>query len=203
MAVLDGLNVHQIRTDLIDAVWTHMGRSSVGFIGVREAPSSFGSGTLVRFGDVVGVLTCAHVLEAVLQEREIGLLCFPIRAGQIQTLRLPLNLTDHIALGSAPWTADGPDLGFLRLPNTIIGDLERVATITNGDRHRQNIISGQPANWTPISVLGGVVDEMTSPPVITEMPSAIAATTTLQVLVNIGNIIVDDASADRFRFNPY
>jgi len=202
IGVSEAHNVHQIRKDLINAVWTHMGRSSVGFVGVRDTPSSFGSGTLIRFGDVVGVLTCGHVLEAVLKQPEIGLLCFPVRAGQIQTLRLPVDVTDHILLGTAPWTADGPDLAFLRLPSSIMGDVERVATIANGDRHRQNIISGDPANSTPIGVLGGVVNEMTSPPVITQMPDAVVATTTFQVLVNIGNIIVDDVREDRFRFQP-
>lgn len=179
-----------------------MGRSSAGFVGVRGVPSSFGSGTLIRFGDVVGVLTCGHVLEAVLKQTNIGLLCFPVRAAQIQTLRLPVNVTDHILLGAAPWTADGPDLAFLRLPGAIMGDVERVATIANGDRHRKNILCGDPANLMPICVLGGVVDEMTSPAVITQMPDGVAATTTFQVMVNIGNIIVDDMGEDRFRFQP-
>ena len=75
---------------------------------------------------------------------EIGLLCFQVRADQIQRLRLLLNVTDHISIGAPPWTAIGPYLAFLRLPSTMIGEVERVATIVNGDRHRQNIILGQP-----------------------------------------------------------
>jgi hypothetical protein len=179
-----------------------MGRSTVGFVGVRDEPSSFGSGTFIRFGDVVGILTCGHVLEAVLKEPEIGLLCFQVRADQIQRLRLPLNVTDHIAIGAPPWTATGPDLAFLRLPSTMIGEVERVATIVNGDRHRQNIMLGQPANTSPIGVLGGVVDEMTSDPVIGQIPNGQTVTTTFQALINIGNISKDDESVDRFRFQP-
>ncbi len=57
-------NATQIQKDVSAAVWTHVGRSTVGFVKVRgDSPASLGSGTLIKFGDIVGVLTCAHVLE--------------------------------------------------------------------------------------------------------------------------------------------
>jgi hypothetical protein len=105
----------------------HMGRSTIGFVRiVYSTPSSLGSGTLIRFGSVVGILTCAHVLEALLKEQEIGILCYPVRAAQIQTLRLPMAATDSVSIGAAPWNDRGPDLAFLKLPSPTISDLDRV-----------------------------------------------------------------------------
>jgi hypothetical protein len=150
----------------------------------------------------VGVLTCAHVLEALLKEAEIGILCFPVRATQIQTLRLPMATTDSIMIGAPPWGEGGPDLAFLRLPASIIGDIERVATIANGDLHRQNIIAAEPASTRKFCAVAGVVDELTKPPIITQVANGTAATTPFEALINIGHVLVDDDNADRFRFQP-
>ena len=95
----------------------YVGRSTIGFVRVKDsAPTSLGSGTLIRFGNVTGVLTCAHVLEALLGEEEIGILCFPVRATQIQRLHLPMATTDHVAIGDPALSFSWPDLAFLRLP---------------------------------------------------------------------------------------
>jgi hypothetical protein len=179
-----------------------MGRSAVGFVRIQDAaPSSLGSGTLIRFGNIVGVLTCAHVLEAVCKEAEIGILCFPIRTNQIQTLRLPMSTTDCISIGSPPWSERGPDLAFLRLPTTIIGDIERVATIANGDLHRQRIIEGEPVA-RHVCGLVGVVDEFTKRLSVVRTADRTVGTTSFDLMINLGNLIIDDEDADRFRFQP-
>jgi hypothetical protein len=180
-----------------------MGRSAVGFVRIQDAaPSSLGSGTLIRFGDIVGILTCAHILEALLKEAEIGILCFPVRTTQIQTLRLPMSATDSISIGSPPWGESGPDLAFLRLPAAIIGDIERVATITSGDRHRRNIIAGAPVA-RHVCGLVGVVDEFTKPLGVSRTANRTVGTTSFDVMINLGNLIIDDENVDRFRFQPF
>ena len=132
----------QIQRYLHNVVWTHTGRSTIGFVRVKDsAPASLGSGTLFRFGNITGVLTCVHVLEALLGEEEIGILCFPVRATQIQRLRLSMETTDHVVIGAPPWSESGPDLAFLRLPALTVGDIESIASIANGDLHRQNIVA--------------------------------------------------------------
>jgi hypothetical protein len=189
--------------DIGNAAWTHMGRSTVGFVRTRDsAPSSLGSGTLIKFGTIVGVLTCAHVLEALLKEDEVGILCFPVRATQIQRLVLPMATTDSIAIGSAPWGESGPDLAFLRLPATIVGDIERLATIANGDFHRRNIAAGEPTSTRKFCAVSGVVDEMTKLPIVTPIVDGIVATTPFEGMINAGHLFVDDDSVDRFRLQP-
>jgi hypothetical protein len=196
-------NPAQIQRDVSAAVWTRVGRSTVGFVRIQgTSPASLGSGTLIKFGNVVGVLTCAHVLEAFRKEDEIGILCFPVRAAQIQTLRLLMATTDSIVIGAPPWGEGGPDLAFLRLPASIIGEIERVATIANGDLHRQNIVAADPVSTRKFCAVAGVVDELTKPPIITQVTNGTAATTPFEALINIGHVIVDDDDADRFRFQP-
>jgi hypothetical protein len=193
----------QIQKHLSDIVWSHTGRSTVGFVGVDDGPpASLGSGTLVRFGNVVGVLTCAHVLEALLKQKDIGILCFPVRSNQIQRLQLPMATTDSVAIGATPWSESGPDLAFLRLPPPILGDIEKLATIVNGDRQRQIIVAGDPENTMKLCAMAGVIDEMTKPPIIERSPKVIVATTPFEALLNVGHLFVDDEGTDRFRFQP-
>jgi hypothetical protein len=193
----------QIQRHLHNVVWTHTGRSTVGFVRVIDsAPASLGSGTLIRFGSIIGVLTCAHVLEALLDEEEIGILCFPVRATQFQRLRLPMATTDRLAIGTRPWGESGPDLAFLRLPASIVGDIESIATIVNGDFHRQNIVAGDPEGTMMLCAMAGVVDEMTKPTIVDHIPKGIIETMLFEALLNAGHVFVDDENEDRFRFQP-
>jgi hypothetical protein len=193
----------QIQTHLSNVVWTHTGRSTVGFIRVTDsAPTSLGSGTLIRFGNIIGFLTCAHVLEALLDEEEIGILCFPVRATQVQRLRLPIERRDGLAIGARPWGESGPDLAFLRLPAWIVGDIESIATIVNGDLHRQNIVAGDPEGTMKLCAMAGVVAEITKPAIVDHVPKGVVVTTPFEALLNVGHVFVDDENADRFRFQP-
>ena len=193
----------QTQRHLHNVVWTHTGRSTIGFVRVKDsAPASLGSGTLIRFGSIWSVLTCAHVLEALLDEEEIGILCFPVRATQVQRLRLSMATTDSLAIGTAPWGESGPDLAFLRLPASIVGDIESIATIVNGDFHRQNIVEGDPEGTMKLCAMAGVVDEMTKPAIVDHIPKGIIATTPFEALLNVGHVFVDDENADTFRFQP-
>jgi hypothetical protein len=84
----------------------------------------------------------------------------------------------------------------------VVGDIERIATIANGDLHRQNIVAGEPDGTLKLCGMAGIVDEMTKLPIISEIRGGIAATTSFEALLNVGNLLVDDESADRFRFQP-
>jgi hypothetical protein len=150
----------------------------------------------------VGILTCAHVIEALLKEVEIGILCFPVRATQIQTLRVSMATTDSITIGGPPWSEQGPDLAFLRLPDSINGDITRLATIANGLVHRQNIVAGTLIPTRTFCVVAGIVDELTKPSVITEIVNGSANTTRFEAFINIGHVFVDEDSSDRFRLQP-
>jgi hypothetical protein len=88
------------------------------------------------------------------------------------------------------------------LPASIVGDIESIATIVNGDLHRQNIVAGEPDGAMKLCAMAGVIDEMTKPPIVEHIPDKIIATTSFEALLNVGHVFVDDENADRFRFQP-
>ena len=179
----------------------YAGRFTVGFIAPEIQQSrSLGSGTLIRFGNVNGILTCAHVLEAVLANAEFGIVCFPVRSGEFQTLRVRSDLTGHVAIGQPPWNEQGPDLAFLRLPDAILMDLERLASIIDGMRHRGNALGGEPDTQDVVNLVCGVIEERTG----SAETRRDIATTTFQALISPGNVIQRRTAngMDLFRFRP-
>ena len=76
-----------------------------------------------------------------------------------------------------------------------------MATIANGDRHRRRIIAGEPVA-RHVCGLVSVVDEFTKHLGVTQTGNRTVGTTSFDVMINLGNLIVDDETADRFRFQP-
>jgi hypothetical protein len=194
----------QIQEHLSSIVWSHTGRGAVGFVRVEadSTPSLLGSGTLIRFGAIVGILTCAHVLEALPDDKDVGILCFPVRPTQVQRLRFRMRKRDSLAIGAEPWGEGGPDLAFVRLPESIVGEIESVASIVNGDLHRANIVAGDPEGTVKLCAMAGVIGKWTKPATIEAITDGIIETTTFEALLNVGHVFVDDPNEDRFRFQP-
>jgi hypothetical protein len=70
---------------------TQIGLSTVGFVDLTSGiPMPLGSGTLVRTKTIQGFLTCGHVALPIARQSEIGDVLFPIRAGDLQQIRLPV-----------------------------------------------------------------------------------------------------------------
>lgn len=156
---------------------------------------SRGSGTLIRFGNVAGVLTCAHVLDDLRSESQVGLLCFPVpRPNEVQSIRVPMDATEQIVVGSQPWSLCGPDIAFLRLPAATMASLESLASVVNGDISRQEILLGSKFN-----VVCGVIDEETRP-----LIAGPVSVTQFMASVNAGFVVEtgDFAGMDLFRFQP-
>src|SRR5262249_7236257 len=122
-----------------------LGHFTVGFVGLdNDRAISLGFGTLVEVRKLGGVLTCAPVLAGdadrqiagVLDRVEFVICCFPVRTGEVQTLRIKRDLTRPVAIGTRPWNEQGPDLAFLRLPDADMTNLERLASVVNGMRQQ-------------------------------------------------------------------
>ncbi len=138
----------------------------MGFIGLRAKPVSKGSGTLIRFGNVKGILTRAHVLERNLEDDEIGILLFAARSDALQMMRVRRDdLMEHTYFRGESWSEDGPDLAFIRLPDEVMANIESRASVVDGERQRRQIRSAQPERKAIACVVFGVVDELTGPTV--------------------------------------
>jgi hypothetical protein len=152
--------------DWTETIETHVRHWTVGFVQLHPTTvSSAGSGTFVQFGEVVGVLTAAHVLEALIPFGRIGLLCFTVRANQLQRIVMDMADTEHVQLGTSPWTLDGPDIAFLKLPDDLIGGLRARVSIANADKQRADVLAGDPEPTLRTEFVAGVVSQWTNAPV--------------------------------------
>jgi hypothetical protein len=176
----------------------HVGRFTVGFVGIGEDKAvSMGSGTLARYGKVAGIITCAHVLETL--KGDIGVVCFPTRPSEVQRFEVDMSVTEAVVLGTRPWSEAGPDLGFLRLPDRLVAELERHASVLDGERHRGNALAGEPDGTEIVELVCGVVDEVT-----TTRVQGNQAVTTFTGLLNVGRVVetLRCGTMDVFRFRP-
>lgn len=138
-----------------------LSRSLVAFIDGQPERSSLpiGSGTLVTYRKIGGILTCAHVIDELKQKEIIGIVTFPVRSNTPQNTCLSGSVLNYVKLGEPPWTDGAIDLGFVALdPSTFarisaLGspvDLERQATLLSQDPPRTEAIdsvSGVVGEW--------------------------------------------------------
>lgn len=173
---------------------THVGQFTVGLLKLNQnLPILSGSGTLVEFGSVAGVLTCAHVVDELLhfmrveaaagRDAELGLVCFPVRPTQRQGHKVHLNLTDHLLLRSGSFTSRGPDIAFLKLPDASMNQLRASASVLSITRHKQLQQAPAPQSRSTLTIVSGAIDDLSS---ITSKPQA----TTLNVegLMNVSKL---------------
>jgi hypothetical protein len=175
-----------------------LSRYAVGFLNVQGGfPVPAGSGTFASFGSIDGVVTCAHVVDALLTMPQVGLVYFPIDPTKFQSLTFVLNSTDYISFGAISSAEAGPDLAFFRLPVDVIDALKPIVSFANMELSRTNALAGEPSPKSVDAVVG-VVEEWTK--------QAINETSHLKVpiegLINVGKVIGKSTSAgfDLFRF---
>lgn len=177
---------------------THIARATVVFvhIGSQTNPqcTAYGSGTLVKFGNVEGILTCAHVVEALKElenegVKEIGILCFPARSQAIQSARLKLSHLVDCTIGAKKrtksgmkWTRSGPDIAFLRVPAPDLSALKAKCTVINGLKQRQLFLQNEPDADGRIDAVSGVLAEKTMPADV----SGLNVTTVFEAVINVG-----------------
>lgn len=95
---------------------------SVGFVALDRSGTlgsrPAGSGTLVEFNGFRGIVTAAHVAEAICAMREVGLVLFsPGRTAE--ALSLKGEALDATYVRGPSYGPGGPDLAFVRLPQEV------------------------------------------------------------------------------------
>jgi len=135
-------------------------RCSIGFVAPdRPRAKLLGSGILVSFGKLYGILTAAHVLETLQKVEEIGFVECTIRPAQPQGLRFLTNAIDSIKFGEQPDDRFGPDLAFIRLPDHTAAALNANSSFLN--LAQQAELSNAPplAGAERLDVIVGAIDE--------------------------------------------
>ncbi len=188
-----------------DELFAHIGRFTLGFLEIvdNESLKVCGSGTLVQLGGIAGIITCAHVVERILQNKnkEVGLLCFPVRRQQPQSFKIPLQLLETLPFGAPKWTQEGPDIAFVKLPSQAVAHLRNFANVLSLEAQLDRRADPAPAGTVQGDLVAGVIDEWTSPPILLKQTTRIMHT----CLLNTGHAeALPDAGVafDRFEFTP-
>lgn len=106
---------------------------SIGFIklsvhnGIEDGTPA-GTGTLVRFGEVYGILTAAHVLSELPTGGAIGIVTF---RNKVERTKINMAQTERCSIRADSYGPDGPDIGFLRLAREGTGWLEAISSFYN------------------------------------------------------------------------
>jgi hypothetical protein len=121
---------------------------SIGFArlqsdGEREDALPAGSGALVSVGSVHGILTAAHVLEALPDQGEVGLIRFT-KSPVIQNMTIEMSLLDKLMFRPHSSEVDGPDLGFLRLTSSMVATLNASTGIFYSLLKREKSVFSNP-----------------------------------------------------------
>ncbi len=158
---------------------------------------SVGTGTFVRIGKIHGILTCAHVVDAIANEKRIDVVIFPVR--KTQCVFIPLNVLEHCDYTKFGPSEDqnGPDLGFLKLPIPFINSISHLVSVKSLDLGRTHAFATAEPSEKSITVVAGMIYEWT-PEVQRTDPFFVRG------LMSVG--IIEDgikiADYDLFRFRP-
>jgi hypothetical protein len=165
----------------------------------KPVPGGFcskGTGTFVRIGKIHGILTCAHVFDAVAKnEKRIDLAIFPVRQ-ETRFIQLNIEHCDYIKFGPS-YNQDGPDLCFLRLPIPFFDSISHLVSVKSLEIGRNHAFARAEPSEESATVVAGVIYEWT-PEVQRTDPFVVSA------LVSVGQIEdrMKIADYDLFRFRP-
>lgn len=130
----------------------------------RPQPGGFrsvGTATFVSIGKINGLLTCAHVIDAIANETRIDLAIFPVR----QTERLiPLNVKEHcdyVKFGPSENQEEGPDLGFVRLPIPFFSSIGGLVSVKGMERGRVDAVAAAEPSEKSVTLVTGMIAEWT------------------------------------------
>jgi len=140
----------------------------------QQHPLHIGSGTFVSISNIFGILTAAHVVKKLIREKSferpylLGLTLndYP------QRYAIHSNSIEPIIIANGQIESDGPDLGFIVLPNSERGTIEARKNFHNLDRKREYILGTPPKFDQGLWAICGVPDEKTidKPPEINLNP---------------------------------
>ncbi len=116
-----------------------------------------GSGTLVDIDGILGILTAQHVIEAIQKDEDINF----VISKKLHKFSLKTQFLTRILIAKGTNSSRGPDIGFIKLPETSLGSIKAVRSFYNIGRRRDKILKYPPENNMGVWCLCGFPDEKT------------------------------------------
>jgi hypothetical protein len=146
----------------IDEISRFAANFTIGFARISvnnktEDAGSAGSGSLISVGSVKGILTAAHVLEALPDEGNVGIIMHQPSAKPV----IDMSLAQKLKIGGEASGVSGPDLGFLWLPLPTATALEARLSVYSLSRRREDALANAVPAPTSIDAIVGIISELT------------------------------------------
>jgi hypothetical protein len=116
-----------------------------------------GSGTLVDIGGNLGILTAQHVVEAIPENGEVGL----VLSKQLHNFKVRTEAVTRVLIGKGDKEDEGPDLGFILLPHVVLGQVKALKSFYNIGKRRERILNEPVENDVGVWCISGFPDEYT------------------------------------------
>ncbi len=120
-----------------------------------------GSGTLVTIGSLHGILTAAHVIERLSKENRVGIVLVADTSEQFQRQAINMGHTASVTIYKKELGQDGPDLGFLKLPQESIGWLRAKNSFYNLSKRRDSVLINRYPSKSHTDSIVGMIHEFT------------------------------------------
>jgi hypothetical protein len=131
-------------------------------------------------------LTAAHVINALPKSGNVGLGDISKFARLPHKLQIDMSLTGTICFSAPEWGQNGPDIGFLRLPEDVVGTLKARCLFRNLDIGEARFQDRPVPSSYSMDALAGVLDERTQ--TVAPASSPVAITREFEARFQIGNI---------------
>lgn len=125
-----------------------------------EDATCAGSATLASVGKIDGLLTAAHVLDALPKTGDVGIILFQNRTMQKQVIKIE-DAELPIIIRAEEFGCNGPDLGFLRLPQTNVSWLKATNSFYNLKKRRDKVLGNESPVPNYVEAVVGMIDVFT------------------------------------------
>ena len=153
-----------IEEEASDATLNKVKHFTVGFARAGETPAAKGSGVLVKYRTLAGILTCGHV-DSYLRSLKQPVELVRFNRGSVTDQFGALDMEEvftHVA-GEEPWEADSDDIAFIRLSPNLVGNIEKDCVFLDAEK---NFAKPGPDDGTGlfcVNAVFGLVEAFTGP----------------------------------------
>jgi hypothetical protein len=146
---------------------TYTSHFTIGFARLSKTDNvedavSAGSGTLVTVGSLHGVLTAAHVVDALPKTGKVGVILSAENPAQFQKQVINMEHTEPpVVMRGKEFGPIGPDLAFLRLTDEALGWLKAKSSFYSLTKRRDDVLANKEASKSHTDTITGIIHELT------------------------------------------